>query len=63
MWWTKFEQELQEGYVIYDLVEQQQVFPDDMKLRKLQGKIKTDFLLIVSNTNIDSRRPHKAQWS
>ena len=44
MWWTKFEQELNKAFAVIDAEVGQEVFTYDQKLRKLQKKIKADFL-------------------
>lgn len=57
MWWTKFEQELNRAFAILDAEAGRVVYTDEQKLRKLQKKIKADFLQ-QQKINIDAALAH-----
>ena len=50
MWWTKFEQLMNQAYAAYNKAEGRIVHSEAMKLRDLQAKIKADFLQATKET-------------
>lgn len=57
MWWTKFEQDLNRAFAVLDAEAGRVVYTDEQKLRRLQKKIKADFLQ-QQKINIDAALAH-----